>query len=390
MSLAWNTTPTYISGSGQTEISKASGVSEFELSLTCVQDAVKDAGVSRNEIDGLVTFDTDSTEPYYLARGLGLDRVTFAARSPWGGGGVCTGLLLAALAVSAGNASCVAVYRGFNGRSTTRYGQNEAYEDNIQKYFPFTGVYGLMLPGHRFSLSIHRYMRDIGITNESLAPLSVQQRAYAATNPRAIFFEKPITIEDHQSSSWATEPVLRRLDCCLETDGSAAFIVTSKEVAKKSTKAPVRIRAGAAGLTPATELPGSGLFTKSTIAIPETRIVAEQLWKLGAINPSEIDAAILYDHFSPYVYLQMEAFGFCAKGQAADFVRNGGISLEGDLPINMNGGQLGEGYIHGMNGIAEAVRQIRGEAVNQVSSANNILVSAGPGIPTSGVILSND
>jgi acetyl-CoA acetyltransferase len=95
----------------------------------------------------------------------------------------------------------------------------------------------------------------------------------------------------------------------------------------------------------------------------------------------------LYDHFTPYVLMQLEEFGFCGRGEAKDFIRDGRIELGGALPLNTHGGQLGEAYIHGMNGIAEGVRQVRGSAANQVPTVNHVLVTAGTGVPTSGLIL---
>jgi acetyl-CoA acetyltransferase len=103
-----------------------------------------------------------------------------------------------------------------------------------------------------------------------------------------------------------------------------------------------------------------------------------------------VQTAVIYDHFTPFVLPQLEEFGFCARGEAKDFIRDGNIELGGRLPINTNGGQLGEAYTHGMNGIAEGVRQVRGTAVNQVDDVTRVLVTAGTGVPTSGIILGID
>ncbi len=115
--------------------------------------------------------------------------------------------------------------------------------------------------------------------------------------------------------------------------------------------------------------------------LPEMGVVARQLWRTAGCGPGDMDVAILYDHFTPFVLMQLEEFGFCGRGEAADFVG------EERLPINTHGGQLGEAYLHGMNGIAEGVRQVRGTAVNQVPGAERVLVTAGTGVPTSGLVL---
>jgi acetyl-CoA acetyltransferase len=119
-------------------------------------------------------------------------------------------------------------------------------------------------------------------------------------------------------------------------------------------------------------------------------VVGRQLWGQSGLGPSEVDVAVLYDHFTPYVLMQLEELGFCGRGEAKDFIADGALELDGALPLNPHGGQLGEAYIHGMNGIAEGVRQIRGTAVNQVAGAARVLVTAGTGVPTSGLILTGD
>ncbi len=116
-------------------------------------------------------------------------------------------------------------------------------------------------------------------------------------------------------------------------------------------------------------------------------VVAKQLWDASGLGPKNIQTATIYDHFTPLALPQFEEFGFCERGEAKDFIKNGNIEIGGELPINTNGGQLGEAYIHGMNGIAEAVRQIRGSSVNQVKDVENVLVTAGTAVPTSGLIL---
>jgi acetyl-CoA acetyltransferase len=121
--------------------------------------------------------------------------------------------------------------------------------------------------------------------------------------------------------------------------------------------------------------------------LPEMGVVARGLWEKSGIGPSDVDVAVLYDHFTPFVLVQLEELGFCGRGEARDFVASGALELDGDLPLNPHGGQLGEAYLHGMNGIAEGVRQVRGTAVNQVADVEHVLVTAGTGVPTSGLVL---
>ncbi|HXK23693.1 MAG TPA: lipid-transfer protein [Myxococcota bacterium] len=377
----------FIVGIGATEFSTCSQRSELQLTLEATRAALADANLSVDAIDALVTYQNDSSDPLRLAYALGLDEVRFFAQTSYGGGGACATLQQAALAVQSGSAEAVVVYRGLNGRSKTRYGQPTT--DSPAAYFPYSAPQGLLVPGHRFALAVHRYMHEYGLRNEDFAPISVAARGYAATNPSACFYQRPITIEDHQSSAWVAEPVLRVLDCCLETDGAVACIVTGGELARSLADRPVRILASSCGLVGEPEI-ASDFYRPVIGRLPESAIVAKNLWKQSGLSPDEIDVAILYDHFSPYVILQLEAFSFCKPGEGAHFVADGQISREGSLPVNPNGGQLGEGYVHGLNGVCEAVRQIRGGAANQIPDVEHVLVTGGPGLPSSGVILSAD
>jgi acetyl-CoA acetyltransferase len=178
------------------------------------------------------------------------------------------------------------------------------------------------------------------------------------------------------------------LDCCQESDGAVAIVVTSAERARDLRQRPAVIRAAAQGAGPDQFLMTS-YYRAEMAALPEMGVVARQLWKQAGIGPGDIRTAILYDHFTPYVLMQLEELGFCARGEARHFIADGALELDGRLPLNPHGGQLGEAYIHGMNGIAEAVRQVRGTAVNQVPGDGPVVVTAGTGVPTSGLILSS-
>jgi acetyl-CoA acetyltransferase len=131
-------------------------------------------------------------------------------------------------------------------------------------------------------------------------------------------------------------------------------------------------------------------YRPSITGLPEMGLIARQLWNTTGLGPDDIQTAIIYDHFTPLALPQLEEFGFCGRGEARDFIKNGTIELGGPLPINTHGGQLGEAYIHGMNGIAEGVRQVRGTSVNQVPDVEHVLVTAGTMVPTSALILGVD
>jgi acetyl-CoA acetyltransferase len=218
-------------------------------------------------------------------------------------------------------------------------------------------------------------MQRYGVTNRDLGLLSVQQRAYAATNPKAWFYGKPITLEDHQNSKWVQEPVLRLLDCCQESDGGVALLVTTLERARDLKQPPVKI-AGATQSIPFESEVISNLFHDDLTVMPDST-TAKRLYAQTGMGPADIQAAMLYDAFTPFVFTQIEAFGFCGRGEAKDFIKSGEVALDGRLPVNTHGGLLGEAYIHGMNSMAEGVRQVRGSSVNQVKNVTNVLVSSG-------------
>jgi acetyl-CoA acetyltransferase len=245
-------------------------------------------------------------------------------------------------------------------------------------YFPF----GLVTPAAWVAMFAQRYMYEYGVTSEDFGRISVADRKHAATNPNAWFYGKPITLEEHQASRFIVEP-LRLLDCCQESDGGVAIVVTSEE---RAGAGAVKIEAAAQGSSEDQESMTS-YYRDDIAALPEMGLVGRQLFRDADLTPADIQTAIIYDHFTPFVLVQLEELGFCSRGEAKEFIKDGNIEIGGGLPINTHGGQLGEAYIHGMNGIAEAVRQLRGTAVNQVESVEHVLVTAGTGVPTSGLIL---
>jgi acetyl-CoA acetyltransferase len=164
-------------------------------------------------------------------------------------------------------------------------------------------------------------------------------------------------------------------------------VVTSLERARGLRQRPAVIRAAAQGSSPGQFVMTS--YYRDELGLPEMGVVARQLWRQAGIGPQDVRVAVLYDHFTPYVLLQLEELGFCPRGEARHFIADGGIELGGRLPVNPHGGQLGEAYIHGMNGIAEGVRQVRGSSVNQVPGDGPVLVTAGTGVPTSALVLSS-
>jgi acetyl-CoA acetyltransferase len=376
-------------GIGATEFSKRSGRSELRLACEAVLAALDDCGLRPADVDGLVTFTMDTNPEIDVARALGIPELTFFSRVHYGGGAACAVLQQAAMAVACGVADVVVAYRAFNERSGRRFGRGtqdrpvEPTTDAVGR--SWSNPYGLLTPAQQVAMFARRYLHDHGLTTEAFGRVAVSARRHAATNPRAWFHGRPITLEEHQSSRWISEP-LRLLDCCQESDGAQAVVVTSRERARALSHPPAVIAGAAQGSARGQHMMTS-YYRDDLVTLPEMALVGRQLYTQAGIGPDAVQAAVLYDHFTPFVLVQLEELGFCGQGEADAFVRDGHLDLGGRLPTNTHGGQLGEAYIHGMNGIAEAVRQVRGTAVNQVPGVEHVLITAGTGVPTSGAIL---
>jgi acetyl-CoA acetyltransferase len=380
---------TAVAGIGATEFSKDSGRSELRLAAECVRHALDDAGLAPSDVDGLVTFTMDGNAEIALARELGIPELTFFSRVHYGGGAAAATVQQAAMAVSSGIADVVVAYRAFNERSGMRFGRvssaaaqqvNSSGVDNAFHY-----PMGIATPAATVAMVAQRYLHEYGATSADFGKIAVLDRAHAATNPKAWFHGRPITLEEHQSSRWVAEP-LHLLDCCQESDGGVALVVTSLERARDLRQRPVTVAAAAQGSGPDQYVMNS-YYRNDLAALPEMGVVGRQLWAQSGLGPAAVDVAVLNDHFTPYVLMQLEELGFCGRGEAKDFIAGDTLTLGGKLPLNPHGGQLGEAYIHGMNGIAEAVRQLRGTAANQVAGAGTAVVTAGTGVPTSGLVL---
>ena len=381
---------TSIAGIGATEFSKNSERSELRLAAEAVQSALADAGLTPADVDGLVSFTMDTNAEIAVARAVGIPELTYFSRIHYGGGAACSTVQQAAMAVATGVADVVVAYRAFNERSGLRFGQvnsavanqeNSSGTDNAFSY-----PHGLSTPAAFVAMVAQRYLHEFGATSEDFGRIAVVDRQHAANNPEAFFYGKPITLADHQNSRYIAEP-LHLLDCCQESDGGVAIVVVSAERARDLRNPPAVI-SGAASGSGVDQFIMTSYYRDELAALPEMGLVGRQLWCQSGLRPDDMDAAILYDHFTPYTLLQLEELGFCGRGEAPDFVREpGALEVGGRLPLNTHGGQLGEAYIHGMNGIAEAVRQVRGTSVNQVPGARRVVVTAGTGVPTSGLVL---
>ncbi len=362
-----------ISGIGQTDFSKASGRSTLELAAEASRMAITDAGLDPTDIDGTVTFTMDTNDELDLIRVLGIDELHYTARSRGGGGGSASTVQQAAVAVAAGVADQVLVYRAFNERSGRRFGQPQkgTPDPSWNLYRPF----GIDTPMKVYALWFQRYMHRYGLSNADIALYSLLARRNAASNPAAWYFGQPLTLEEHQAARWIVEPVLRLYDCCQESDGGVAIVVSRADQSARH-PAPVRLLAAVqAHVQGGHEL--FNYYQPDLTVFREAQSLGRQIWSEAGLTPADIDVALIYDQMSPSVFVQLESLGLCGPGEARDLIAGGGIDMGGKVPVNPNGGLIGEGYIHGMNLITEAVRQVRNVAANQVAGCEVALFSAG-------------
>ncbi len=217
--------------------------------------------------------------------------------------------------------------------------------------------WGWTTPAQRFGMSAMRYLRDTGCTTKAFAEIAVAHRYHASLNPKAIH-RSPITIEDHQRSRWVVKP-FRLLDCCQETDVSAAIIVTSRERAYDLRHPPVFIMGGYARTM--TESPQWN-YSRPVLHYVAGNYGWKRAFGMAGISHSDVDFVSCYDAFTFTTLIQLEANGFCGPGEAGEFVKGGRLQIDHELPSNLSGGHLSEGYTHGVQMVIENVRQLRHRA----------------------------
>jgi acetyl-CoA acetyltransferase len=248
----------------------------------------------------------------------------------------------------------------------------------------WTRPFGTIRPPDEAGMLYRRYMHEFGGTREHLAEIALTQRANANKNPKAFMHSRTMTKDQYMSARWISDP-LCLFDCCLETDGAIAVVLVSSDRAKDCKGKPVYVHSMAQGVSR-----GSGMMFGYFGEDPfytQAHAVAKLLWKNSDFKPGDIKTAQIYDAFSPEILFSLEGFGFCKRGEAKDFVAAGGMRLGGKMPINTGGGGLSEVYLHGYNMIGEAVKQVRGTAVNQVPNVDCAFASSSDGVPTGALIL---
>ncbi len=377
-----------IVGVGNTEFSKNSGISELHLAVKACKAAIDDAGLKPSDIDGMATFTMDTSDEIEVARALGVGDMTFYGRAHYGGGAATSTLHQAVMAVATGMAETVICYRALNGRSGHRFSGGVSGDITTADaiHWGWYMPYGLLTPASWVGMFTQRWMHLTGVTKDALYEVAKTTRDYGANNPAAFFHGQTFERAEYDAQRMISTP-LQLFDCCQESDGGSAVIVTTPERARDLKQPGVSIR-GVAQCAAKDQEQMTSFYREEFAGIPEMEHAAKDTYAMADLTPDDIDAAVIYDAFSPIVLWQLEAWGFCGFGESGDFVKDGALRPDGRLPTNTHGGQLSEAYIHGVNGIVEATKLVRGTSVNQpAKDINHALVTSGVGIPTGGALL---
>ena len=384
-----------IVGIGESAYYKPGGASEteFQLTIIAIKRALEDAGLSVKDVDGLVGYAEDRNEPNRLSAALGNDQTRFAALA-WGGGGngAAAPVALADMAITAGYADVVVAFRGLAQGQFGRFGRAQLVQ-RVPGERAYRAPYGHASAPMSYGIQAQRFMFEHGVTSDALAEISLASYAHAQRNPRAIAYGRPLNREDYYNSRWIADP-FRLFDCCRESDGAAAVVLTSAERARDLPKPPVYVRAAAQGMERRANAGGSDGSGYNDPEFPTAhyRTVADDLWRRAGFGPSDVQVAQFYENFTGMVVMAICEMGFVQPDEVESWLKAGNIRWpDGALPINTSGGNLAEAYIHGMSLVNEGARQVRGESVCQVEDVNLSLVVAGPGaIPASTILLSKE
>lgn len=350
-----------------TELGVIPGLSQIQLHADAALNALKDAGLSPKDIDGVATA---GESPVSIAHYLGI-KPTYIDGTGVGGCSFMLHVRHAAAAINEGLATTVLITHGESGRSRVGAGRFGGSPASLQGQFE--APYGPSGPPSMFTIPVLRYMKEFGVTEEQLAMVAVVQREWAGMNPRASFHD-PITVEDVLNSRMIAYP-FHLLECCLVTDGGGALILTSADRAKDFPTKPVYIIG--TGESAETPMISQMYDFKSSTAF---RISGKKAFDEAGIKQSDVDHLMIYDAFAHLPLYGLEDLGFVKPGEAAQFIWDGNTRPGGKLPLNTNGGGLSfmHSGMYGMYALQESVKQMRGTAAAQVPNAK-ISVSHGVG-----------
>ncbi|GAA0851731.1 acetyl-CoA acetyltransferase [Streptosporangium amethystogenes subsp. fukuiense] len=329
-----------VAGLGMTALTRASGRTELELAVEASRAALADAGLAAGQVDAVLSYHMNDSVPVVgVARALGIERLGW--HNDISGGGTQAASILgdAAMLIACGVASSVLVYRALNGRSGRR--MNTVSTGPQER---FTIPYGMAGPIPMFALAAQRYLHETGLGEEHLHAVVAQSRDNAAANPRALRRD-PLSLEEYLARPYVCAP-LRTVDCCQETDGACALVIRDARLAPEAPRIHAVVRGGGPGCSSMDRSPDVTAVFSAHVAAP--------LWETSGMRPRDVDVALLYDAYSWLVPRQLEDFGLARRAELGEF-----LLARHHARVNPHGGLLSEGYVHGLNNVAQAVRELR-------------------------------
>jgi acetyl-CoA acetyltransferase len=373
-----------IAGVGYTEVTRSSGRSVLALAREACRRAVEDAGLTAADVDGIASFSllADSVPCQAVATTMAIPELRFAVDADLGGQAPCHLVGLAAAAIEAGHARTVLVFRALNGRSGARVGTMRFAGMGAQYRYPIGYDAYLMYCG----MWARRFLLETGQGEEDLAAVACAQRRYAAGNDRACR-RSPLTIEEHLAEPFVVEP-FRASDCTIEVDGACAVVVTSLSHARDLRHPPAVVASAAYRAGPRAGLDIGDHLLWDDYSRNYTGLLREELFARAGLRPADVQCAEIYDCFSSTVLMGLEGLGICDRGASGAFVRAGSTAIDGPLPTNTNGGLLSEGYLHGMNTVAEAALQVQGRGGGRQAPRHEVMaVTSGALMDGSALVL---
>jgi acetyl-CoA acetyltransferase len=379
--------PVAVAGVGYSPFTKASGRSVLDQALEACRHAIADAGIDPSGVDGIASFMLmhDSVPAQAVATGLALPGLRYSVDAQLGGQAPCHLVGLAATAVATGQADAVLVFRALNGRSGTRVGTMQFAGMGAQYRYPIGYDAYLMY----VAMWAQRFLLETGQGEEDLAAVAVAQRAYAVDNERA-YKRRPLTREEYLAQPYVVDPY-RADDCTVEVDGACAVVVTSLERARDLRHPPAVVASTAyhAGARSGLDIGDHLLWEDYTRNY--TSWLRDDLFARAGLQPSDVQMAEIYDCFTSTVLFGLEGLGLCERGGSGAFVRSGATAPGGTFPVNTHGGLLAEGYLHGMNTVAEAVLQVQGRGGVRQSPRHEVCaVTSGALMDGSAMLLTVD
>ncbi len=361
---------------------------EFKLALKAILAACRDAGLDPRRIDGFASYGDDRNDASRLATALGIHRLR-SATMQWGGGGggCCAAVANAAAAIAAGMADCVVVFRALAQGEHGRFGQVSGVS-TISGEKAYLMPYGVLAPPQRFAMRVQRFMHEHGVKQSALRAIALACYHHAQANPRALMHGRPLDADRYDASRWITEP-FHLFDCCMENDGAAALVLVAAELARDCAAEPVYLLGAAAG---APHRAAATAHNAPDYGSAGYAAVAEDLWRMAGLGPADVGSVQSYENFTGGVVMALAEHGFFRPEEANDFLTvDNLVSPHGRLPLNTSGGNLAECYMHGLELVLEAVRQVRGTSTSQAPRRDAALVIGAPMVsPVSNLLLGSE